>query len=145
MPKRLSLNEGPTGLWPSYGMGVAAMRTDAMLRRLGGSAMLALALATGGAWAQEAGDEGVPISGEGVEGEVTVTGVDDTELPPGFCDDCEETGEIVIEVLAEGAGSRAEGGFATVRMAKAQAEVNICTSREHYVAWLCEWQGFPKP
>lgn len=29
-------------------------------------------------------------------------------------------------------------------VARAGSE-NICTSREHYVAWLCEWQGFARP
>ena len=31
-----------------------------------------------------------------------------------------------------------------VAVARAGRE-NLCTSRENYVAWLCEWQGFARP
>jgi hypothetical protein len=141
---------------------------DRMWGRLGGVAALALAVTAGGAWAgdadgawaedgsvSEAPFEGEsPISGEGVEGEVTVTEAGGSALPPGFCDDCEESGEIVEEVLVEAspgaAGGRQEregdGWLRSVpRTAKAERSDNLCTSPEFYVAWLCEWQGFPRP
>jgi hypothetical protein len=128
-----------------------------MWGRLGGAAALALVLAAGGAVAGEMDgveDEGVPISGEGVEGEVTVTGgvVDEPGLPPGFCDDCEETGTIVSEVLAvssHGSELRPHGGegaeFGVMHFAQPTSGADLCASPQHYVAWMCEWQGYPQP
>jgi hypothetical protein len=133
---------------------------DRMWGRLGGVAALALAVTAGGAWAEdgsvsEAPFEGEsPISGEGVEGEVTVTEAGGSALPPGFCDDCEEAARSWRRcwsrrrrVLRAGARSGEGDGWlrSVPRTAKAERSDNLCTSPEFYVAWLCEWQGFPRP
>lgn len=149
------------------------MRADAKWARLGWPLVLAVTLAAGGAGAQETDpfvgaegsvDEGVVLTdeeaglwgpGEAAEGEMVVTTVEDSEpLPPGFCSGCAEDGEVVLEVAGASGGPAAPGldGYDNDRRqplvmsrARTNGPVNICTSAEYYVAWLCEWQGYPRP
>lgn len=130
------------------------MGANAIWAWLGRPLTLAVVLAAGSAAAQEAGAEEPTYLGQEPtddgSGDV-VAWEDGGELPPGFCDDCAETGEFMEEVASAGGSAAAPGAdrddgrpMVMARARRAQGP-NICTSPEYYVAWLCEWQGYPRP
>lgn len=145
------------------------MRTSAMWRQLGGAGVLALALALAGGASAEEGYE-PPSDGDGedvvadggmdggTDGSTDGGGTDwagtdggGTDLPPGFCYDCVEDGEFAGEVAGASASApgpqqqRGEGGQWVAKRASPSEDQNLCTSREFYVGWLCDWQGYSRP
>ena len=90
-------------------------------------------------------DDGA-IEGELASGDGGELGGGDGLPTDSVCDGCEyeTTGVVQNDAgpLAPVATRSRQGRDTPV--ARAESE-NICTSPEHYVAWLCEWQGFAQP
>ena len=113
--------------------GKTDMTKNLVWTRLGLPAVFVLVLAAGGAAAQEGGR---------------------SDLPDGFCDDCEESGDFEGEVLSKGpsgagttAGTRSTDSSREEpdewRFGRSPPSSNACFVPELYVAWLCE--GYPQP
>jgi len=96
-------------------------------------------------------DEGMPVDESmqvDVGGEVVIEGDGEVVFTTTDCGGCELQNTAVEPAMVQRHNERANEGArdsGAAFDAVASRPQNICTTPELYAAWLCEWQGYPRP